>query len=133
MTEKHFSTEEALNLLLETTDCDDSSDVDSSESDVDVVSLNPPGPKATKIDCYDGINSDTTHTDFFQLQNIDVISLVTSSSCMSSPSASPASTPPSPVNISRKRSVKSRKKSSSKKCSSKRVDNLIKIDADNPL
>ena len=46
MTEKCFSTEEALNLLLETTDHDDSSDAGSSESDVNVVSVDPPGPKA---------------------------------------------------------------------------------------
>ena len=85
-------------------------------------------PKATKIDGYDGINSDSTHTDFIQVQNVDAISLVTSSSSVSSPSASPAFTPPSsPVNISRKSSVKSRKKSKGKG-----VDNVRKIDADHP-
>ena len=104
MTEKHFLTEEALNLLLETTDRDDSSEAGSSESDVDVVTLDPPGPKATKIDGYDGIDCYSTRRDFIQLQNVDAISLVTPAT--SSPSASPASTPPSsPVNISRKRSM----------------------------
>ena len=73
MAEKCFSTEEALNLLLETTDRDDSSDAGSSESDVDVLSLDPPGPKAMKIDGPDGINSDTTCRDFIQLQNVDAI------------------------------------------------------------
>ena len=126
MTEKCFSTEEALNLLLETTDRDDSSEADSSESDVDVVTLDPPGTKATKIDGYVGINLDSTRTDFIQLQNIDAISLVTLSA-PSSPSASPASTPPSsPVNISRKRSVKSRTKSISKRA------DVRKVHADHP-
>ena len=98
MAEKCFSTEEALNLLLVTTDCEDSSDAGSSESDVNVLSLDPPGPKAIKIDGPDGINSDTTRRDFIQLQNMDAISLATPSA--SSPSASPASTPPSSlVNI----------------------------------
>ena len=60
MEKRRFSTEEALNLLPETTDHDDSSEAGSSESDVDVVTLNPPGPKATKIDGYDGINMDST-------------------------------------------------------------------------
>ena len=46
--EKHFLTEEALNLLLETTDRDDSSEVGSSESDVDVVTLDPPSPRPLK-------------------------------------------------------------------------------------
>ena len=125
MTEKCFSTEEALNLLLETTDRDDSSEAGSSESDVDVVTLDPPGPKATKIDGYVGINLDSTHTDFIQLQNINAISLVTPSTS-SSPSASPASTPSSPVNISRKRSVKSRTKSISKRA------DVRKVHADHP-
>ena len=102
-------TEEDLNLLLETTDCDDcddSSEAGNSGSDVDVFSFDPPGPKATKIDGHDGINLDTTRTDFIQLQNVDCISLVIPSA--SSPSASPASTPPSSnVNINRKKSVKS--------------------------
>ena len=126
MTEKRrFSTEEALNLLLETTDRDDSSEAGSSESDVDVVTLDPPGPKATKIDGYDGINMDSTRTDFIQLQNVDAISLVTPFAS-SSPSASPALTPPSsPVNISRKRSVKSRTKSISKR-------DVRKVHADHP-
>ena len=120
MAEKCFSTEEALNLLLETTDRDDSSDAGSSESDVDVVSLDPPGPKVTKIDGYDGIYLDTTRTDFIQLQNVDAISLATPSA--SSPSASPASTPPSsPVNINRKKSVKSRMKSVSKTADARKV------------
>ena len=127
MTEKRrFLTEEALNLLLETTDCDDSSEAGSSESDVDVVTLNHPGPKATKIDSYDGINSDSTQTDFIQLQNVDAISLVTPSAS-SSQSASPALTPPSsPVNISRKRSMKSRTKSISKRA------DVRKVHADHP-
>ena len=126
MTEKRFSTEEALNLLLETTDCDDSSEAGSSESDVDVVTLDPPGPKATKIDGYVGINLDSTRTDFIQLQNVDATSLVTPSA-PSSPSASPAWTPPSsPVNISRKRSVKSRTKSISKRA------DVRKVHADHP-
>ena len=125
MTEKCFSTEEALNLLLETTDRDDSSEAGSSELDVDVVTLDPPGPKATKIDGYDGIDSDSTRRDFIQLQNVDAISLMTPSA--SSPSASPASTPPSsPVNISRKRSVKSRAKSTSKRADAR------KLHADDP-
>ena len=57
----NFSTEEALNFLLETTDRDDSSDSGSSESDVDVLSLDLPCPKATKIDGPDGINSVAEH------------------------------------------------------------------------
>ena len=125
MAEKRFLTEEALNLLLETTDRGDSSDAGSSESDVDVLSLDPPGPKATKIDGRDGINSETTRTNFIQLQDIDAISLVTPSA--SSPSASPASTPPSsPVNINRKKSVKSRMKSVSKRAE------VRKVHADHP-
>ena len=123
MAEKRFSTEEALNLLLETTDRDDSSEAGSSESDVDVLSLYPPGPKAIKIDGPDGINSDTTRRDFIQLQNVDAISLGTPSA--SSPSASPASTPPSsPVNI-RNKSVKSKTKSASKR-------EVRKVHADHP-
>ena len=123
MADKCFLTEEALNLLLETTDRDDSSDAGSSESDVDVLSLDPPGPKAIKINGPDGINSDTTHRDFVQLQNMDAISLVTPSA--SSPSASPASTPPSsPVNI-RKKSVKSKMKSVNKR-------DVRKVHADHP-
>ena len=82
---------------------------------MDVVTLDPPGPKATKIDGYVGINLDSTCTDFIQLQNVDAISLVTPSAS-SSPSASPASTPPSSsVNISRKRSVTSRTKTITKR------------------
>ena len=123
MAEKRFSTEEALNLLLETTDRDDSSEAGSSESDVDVLSLDPPGPKAIKIDGPDGINSDTTRRDFIQLQNVDAISLGTPSA--SSPSASPASTPPSsPVNI-RNKSVKSKAKSANKR-------EVRKVHADHP-
>ena len=105
MSGKKLSTEEALCLILETSDGESgeySETGESEDSEVDVVSLDAPtpaAPSAVKIDVPDAIDimQSSTGRDFVQLRNLDAGALrcPVPSVASSSPTASPASTPPS--------------------------------------